>query len=152
MTLLDAQQFDEARERRRKAIIGVVVLAVVAVAILVWFNRYWPEEHIANKFFAALQKQDYETAFGIYYNDPTWKQHPEKYSKYPINEFRQDWGTGGPWGLIKTYKVHGASGCPGGGSGVVVDVIVNDRAEHAQIWVEKSDRTLSTPPCDLLFQ
>jgi hypothetical protein len=35
----------------------------------------------------------------------------------------------------------------------VVDVIVNERrAKHAQVWVEKSDKTLSSPPCELLFQ
>jgi hypothetical protein len=33
-----------------------------------------------------------------------------------------------------------------------VDVIVNDRAEHAQVWVEKSDHTLSFPPCELIFR
>ena len=38
-----------------------------------------------------------------------------------------------------------------GGSGVVVDVVVNDRAQHAQVWVEKSDKTLSFPPCELIF-
>ena len=36
--------------------------------------------------------------------------------------------------------------------GVVVDVVVNDRTEHAQVWVEKSDKTLSYPPCELLFR
>jgi len=40
----------------------------------------------------------------------------------------------------------------GRGSGIVVDVVVNDRAEHAQVWVEKADRTLSFPPCDLVFR
>ena len=35
--------------------------------------------------------------------------------------FISDWGPGGEWGLIKTQKVYGASSCPGGGSGVVVD-------------------------------
>jgi hypothetical protein len=28
---------------------------------------------------------------------------------------------------------------------------VNERTEHAQVWVEKSDHTLSYPPCELLF-
>jgi hypothetical protein len=46
----------------------------------------------------------------------------------------------------------GESNCPGGGSGVVVDVIVNDRAQHAQLYVDKSDKTISTPPCDLEFR
>ena len=77
---------------------------------------------------------------------------PTDHPKYPFNEFYRDWGPGGEWGLIKTQKVYGASTCPGGGSGVVVDVIVNDRAEHAQVWVEKSDHTLSYPPCELIFR
>ena len=73
-------------------------------------------------------------------------------ANYPFNEFYQDWGPGGEWGLIKTQKVFAASTCPGGGTGVVVDVIVNDRTKHAQVWVEKSDKTLSYPPCELLFR
>ena len=82
----------------------------------------------------------------------SWKQHPDKYPRYPLNQFIQDWGAGGQWGIIKSYKVNGASTCGSGASGVVVDVIVNDRAEHAQLWVEKSDKTLSPPPCELLFR
>lgn len=154
MTLLDAQEFDESRERRRRTkIIGAIVV-VVLTAVLVYMNRYLPEKRIAKKFFAALQNKQYETAYGLYYADPQWKEHPQKYSKYPFNEFYQDWGPGGPWGLIKNYDVNGAAPCPGrgSGSGIVVDVVVNERAEHAQLWVEKSDKTLSTPPCDLQFQ
>ena len=85
-------------------------------------------------------------------HDPTWQQHPQNHPKYPFNDFYRDWGPGGEWGLIKTQKVYGASTCPGGGSGVVVDVIVNERTEHAQVWVEKSDKTLSYPPCELIFR
>jgi hypothetical protein len=84
--------------------------------------------------------------------DPQWKHHPDKYPRYPLNQFIQDWGAGGQWGIIKSYKVNGASTCSSGASGVVVDVIVNDRADHAQLWVEKSDKTLSPPPCELLFR
>jgi hypothetical protein len=29
---------------------------------------------------------------------------------------------------------------------VIVDMIVNDRAEHARVWVEKSDKTMSFSP------
>jgi hypothetical protein len=152
MTLLDAQQYDEAKERRRLiVIVGLVVLVVLLVAFL-WMNRYWPEKHAADKFFGALQRQDFETAYGIYFADSNWKQHPQKHAQYPYNEFWQDWGPGGQWGLIKNYEIYGESPCPGGSSGVVVDVVVNRRAEHAQIWVEKSDKTISTPPCDLQFR
>jgi hypothetical protein len=152
MTLLDAKEYDPEKERKRKKRIISAIVALIIALCLGWWFRYWPEERIAARFFDALQKQDYKTAYGIWMNDPQWAQHPDAHPKYPFNEFYRDWGPGGEWGLIKTQKVFGASSCPGGGSGVVVDVVVNDRAEHAQVWVEKSDKTLSYPPCSLIFR
>jgi hypothetical protein len=152
MTLLDAKQYDAGKERRRNQRRIMAVVAVLIVAALGWWFRYWPEEHIVGQFFADLQKQDYKSAYGIWMHDPNWQQHPQGHPKYPFNEFYRDWGPGGEWGLIKTEKVYGSSTCPGGGSGIVVDVVVNDRAEHAQVWVEKADKTLSFPPCELIFR
>jgi hypothetical protein len=151
MTLLDAQQYDEEKARKRtRRIISSISILLIVLGLLWWF-RYWPQERIVGHFFDALQKQDYKTAYGIWMHNPDWAQHPEKYPKYPYNEFYRDWGPGGEWGLIKTQKVYGASTCPGPASGVVVDVVVNDRSQHAQVWVEKSDKTLSFPPCELIF-
>jgi hypothetical protein len=154
MTLLDAQEYDAEKARKRTKKIVVSIAIVLIVAGLLWWNRYWPEEHVARQFFAALQKQDYKAAYGIWMHDPQWEQHPEQHPKYPFNEFYTDWGPGGQWGLIKTQKMYGSSGCPGGGSGIVVDFVVNDRTEHAQVWVEKSDKTLGYPPgpCELIFR
>ena len=152
MTLLDAQEYNPEKSRKRKKQIISAVAILVIVVFVIWWNRYLPEKLIVGHFFGALQKQDYNTAYGIWMHDPQWKQHPNEHPKYLFNEFYRDWGPGGEWGLIKTYKVYGASSCPGGGSGVVVDVIVNDRTEHAQVWVEKSDHTLSYPPCELIFR
>ena len=152
MTLLDAKEYDPEKDRRRNRRITTAIIAILIIAGLVWWFRYWPEEHSVGKFFADLQKQDYKAAYGIWMHDAEWEQHPQKYSKYLFADFYRDWGPGGEWGLIKTEKVFGASTCPGGGSGVVVDVVVNDRAEHAQVWVEKSDKTLSFPPCELIFR
>jgi hypothetical protein len=84
-------------------------------------------------------------------HDPSWPENPGKHSTYPFNEFYRDWGPGGEWGTIRTVKVNGASTCPGPSSGVLVDVVINDRTQHAQVWVEKSDHTLSYPPCELIF-
>jgi hypothetical protein len=146
MTLLDAREYDPARERhRRNGIISAVVLLLV-VGVLAWMYRNWPEEHIVDKFFSALQHQDYESAYGIWMHDPQWKQHPDKYSQYPFTEFYRDWGPGGEWGLVKSYKVYGSATPKGGGSGVIVEVIVNNRAEHARLWVQKSDKTLTFSP------
>ena len=152
MTLLDAQEYDAEKSRkRRKKIISAIAILVTVLGLGWWF-RYWPDERIVGHFFKALQKQDYKTAYGIWMHDPQWQEHPDQHPKYLFNDFYRDWGPGGEWGLIKTQKVYGASTCPGGGSGVVVDVIVNDRTEHAQVWVEKSDHTLSYPPCELIFR
>lgn len=152
MTLLDAQEYDSEKARkRRKQIISAIAILVIVLALGWWF-RYWPDERIVGHFFDALQKQDYRTAYGIWMHDPEWAQHPNEHPKYLFNDFYRDWGPGGEWGLIKTQRVYGASTCSGGGSGVVVDVIVNERTEHAQVWVEKSDHTLSYPPCELIFR
>ncbi|HEV2469367.1 MAG TPA: hypothetical protein VGS78_09240 [Candidatus Sulfotelmatobacter sp.] len=151
MTLLDAKEYDAEKGRKRiRTIVSIVAIALI-VALLFWWFRYWPEEHVVGNFFSDLQTQNYKAAYGVWMHDPNWQQHPQQYTKYGFNDFYRDWGPGGEWGLIKTYKVYGASACPGPSSGVVVDVIVNDRTEHAQVWVEKSDKTLTYPPCELVF-
>jgi hypothetical protein len=147
MTLLDAPTYDPAKARRRKMLIVVAVVAVLVFAALAWMYRNWPEEHAVDRFFTALQQQQYETAYGIYFNDPGWMQHREKYSQYPYADFYRDWGPGGEWGLVKSHKIYGSANTKGfGGGGVVVEVIVNQRAEHARMFVQKSDKTLTVYP------
>jgi hypothetical protein len=147
MTLLDAQPYDYAKARRRKIAVAVGVVAVILAVTLAWMYRNWPEEHAVDKFFTALQQQQYETAYGIYFNDPGWLQHREKHSQYPYADFYRDWGPGGEWGLIKSHSIYGSANTKGYGRGsVVVEVIVNQRSEHARMFVEKSDKTLTVYP------
>jgi hypothetical protein len=148
MTLLDAPQPDLARERRRKKIISIVIIAVLVVAVLVWRFRYWPEEHVADKFFTALQQQNYEAAYGIWMHDPNWKQHPQKYSNYSYSDFYRDWGPGGEWGIVKSHSVDCALGTKEG-TGVIMQVTVNGRTEHPYLYVDKSDKTISFSPTEL---
>ena len=144
---MDANEFDEAGARRKKVRIAVVVVALLVVGFLVYQFRYWPEERLVDKFFAALERKDFETAYGLYMADPVWQQHPQQYPLYPYNEFYRDWGPGGEWGLVKNYKIYATGECPHGGSGVIVEVIVNDRHEHEQIYVQKKEKTFSQSPC-----
>jgi hypothetical protein len=146
MTLLDAKQYDETASKRRRNLIAGIVVAVLLAGYFAWEFRNYPEERIADHFFAALEKQQYETAYGIWMHDPEWRQHPQNYKQYPYNEFYTDWGPGGEWGLIKSYKIYASGTPPGGGSGVVVEVEVNQRAEHARVWVQKSDKTMTFSP------
>ena len=152
MTLLDAREYDAEKARKKRIRIISIIVVIILVALLGWWFRFWPQQHLVNRFFESLQKQDYKAAYAIWMNDPKWAEHPDLHAKYPFGEFYRDWGPGGEWGLIKSFKVYGASTCPGPSTGVVVDVIVNDRTEHAQVWVEKSDNTLSFPPCELVFR
>lgn len=148
MTLMDAERYDPARDRRRRIWICAVVVFLIIAAWVVYHNRDYPERSAASKFFAALQSQNYEAAYAVWFRDPDWKQHPSQYSKYGFSDFYRDWGPGGEWGLVKSYSVD-CSLSPSGGSGVIVQVTVNSRAEHAYVWVEKSNKTLSFSPNDI---
>ncbi|MGH9556796.1 MAG: hypothetical protein ACRD3R_11310 [Terriglobales bacterium] len=145
MSLLDAPEYDPSRERRKALLaLGAVVL-VAALAATAYRFRNWPEERVVDRFFAALQGKDYETAYGIWLADPDWKQHPNRYTNYPYGDFYRDWGPGGEWGLIRSYRVEG-SASPPRSTGIIVEVTVNDRAEKARVWVEKKDKSLTFPP------
>jgi hypothetical protein len=146
MTLMDAEKYDPARDRRRRTRIVVIIVFVLLAAWLVYHYRDYPERDAASKFFAALQRQNYEEAYGVWFRDPGWKQHASQYSKYMFNDFYRDWGPGGEWGLVKSYSVD-CSLSPG--SGVIVQVTVNSRAEHAYVWVEKADKTLAFSPSEI---
>jgi hypothetical protein len=146
MTLMDAKEYDASRDRRKRMRVGGIILLVLVLAGVGWAYRNWPEEHEVSRFFAALQGNNFEAAYGIWMHDANWQQHPQNYARYPYNEFYRDWGPGGEWGVIRSYKVYASGTPPGGASGVVVEVVVNDRAEHARVWVQKSDKTLSFSP------
>jgi len=87
MTLMDAKEYDPVRERRRRLRIWTVVSLVLVMAFLAWMFRNWPEERIVDHFFAALQQQQFEKAYGIWFHDPDWQQHKQQYAQYPCNEF-----------------------------------------------------------------
>ncbi len=144
-TLFEAPPYDPRRERRRNLVIITLIVVVLIAAILGYLFRNLPYERIVDRFFTTLEQKDFEKAYGIWFNDPGWKQHPDRHAQYNFHEFYNDWGPGGEWGIIRTHKVVGAA-APSGGSGVVVVVRVNDRAEEARIWVERKDKTLTFSP------
>ena len=146
MTLMDAQQYDDTRDRRRRKLIITGVFVVLILAWLTYHLRNYPERHAADKFFSALQHRDIEGAYALWMKDPDWKQHPQKYSQYGFGDFSQDWGPTGQWGIIKSYSLNCSYSS---GSGVIVQATVNDRAEHAYVGVDKGDKTLHVSPNDI---
>jgi hypothetical protein len=144
MTLLDSPAYDPTRARRiRNSIIGALVAAVV-IAILLYVYWDWPEEHRVNQFFAALEAQNFQKAFGIWNNDPHWQQHPEKYATgYPYNRFMADWGPQGEYGLVKEYKIIYATTF---GNGVLAAVDVNGRTMPTTLDVSRKEKTIGFAP------
>lgn len=106
MTLLDAPSFNAARARKRRNVIIGILIALVIVAIFVWYFWNWPAEHRVSRFFHALEQQQFEKAYGIWNNDADWQQHADKYkTNYPYNRFLDDWSTNGEYGRITSYKI-----------------------------------------------
>ena len=126
MALMDARPVDEQAERRRRLITASAISAIFLLGFFAWELRFWPEERIADKFFSRLQAQDFEGAYGVWMADPGWKQHPEKYARYPFGQFYLDWGPSGEWGTIHSHKVAEASNpLRGRGSGVNYQELIN---------------------------
>jgi hypothetical protein len=150
MALLNAPEYDERGEsRKRNLLIGVVILVAVLVVTFLagfllghgWFFSNLPAEHRVNAFFDTLEAKDYAKAYGIYYNDPDWQPHPQKYD-YTLQRFTEDWTTESDWGPIKSHHVDISKRT---GTGVIVAVTVNDSPKKMFMWYEKSNGTLTYP-------
>ena len=122
MTLLDAPSFNSARARKRRNVIVLTLVALLLIGVFVWTFWNWPAEHRVNTFFAALEQQQFEKAYGIWNNDSDWKQHPDTYKNYPYNKFLDDWSLNGEYGKITSYKILYATSSLGNSTLMAVEV------------------------------
>jgi hypothetical protein len=134
-------------------LIGLAATLVVVALLFWWFFRYWPEERVVNRFFEAIERKDFDTAYGVYNGDPDWKQHAAKYNQYPLSNFVLDWGPSSEYGVITSHKVDCAKEPEKRGfqspSGVIVTVVINGRSQGTSLWVEKKTKTLTLSPWEL---
>jgi hypothetical protein len=156
MNLMDAPAYDPAKDDRRRniligAVVAVLLLGIVAFTGFVsghgWLFTNLGYEHRANNFFDALEAKDYAKAYGIYYNDPDWQQHPDKYSGYPLARFTQDWTTDSPInGPITWHHVDKSVSAGTGyfGTGIIVAVRVNS-GQKIFMYVNRADKTMTWP-------
>jgi hypothetical protein len=153
MALLDAKEYDPRPAKRMWRLIGAGVLIVI-LGLIAWrIFRYWPETHAVNKFFEALERKDFDAAYGIYNGDPDWKQHAAKYNQYPVSQFTLDWGPSSEYGVIASHKIDCATEPESKGfaspSGVIVVVVVNGRSQGTSLWVEKKNKSITTSPFEV---
>ncbi|HEY4382806.1 MAG TPA: hypothetical protein VGN01_20860 [Acidobacteriaceae bacterium] len=155
MTLLNAPEFDEKKEKRNHNLLagsGITAAALVLLAVAGfllghgWLFINLPAEHRVNSFMTALSAGDYPKAYGIFYNDSDWQQHMDKYKDYPLQRFTEDFTTEAEWkGQVKSFKV----GCSKrGASGTAVAVTVNGSTNLTLNYL-RSDGSLTFFPFEL---
>jgi hypothetical protein len=110
-----------------------------------WFFSLLPVEHRISVFMDALQNKNYDKAYGMWMNDPEWKQHPGKYD-YTEKRFIEDWTTASDWGPVTSYHVEISKRT---GTGVIIEVEVNHAPKRLFLWYEKKDGTLTYSPYEL---
>ncbi len=147
MTLLDPPA--EQPEKSRAMAFTIAALVLVAIVVL-WFTfRYYPEKKAAEHFFDALVAGDTARAYQL------WKPSPS----YAMKDFLADWGPEGYYGPVKSYKVLRASS-PVGANAVAVRVAISPfspmpdaseieksrKTKVVSVWVLISDKSFSFPP------
>ena len=154
MSLLDAKEYDPGPAQRRRRLAVILIIIAVAAFILWWFFRYAPEKRAITRFFQAIEQKDFEKAYGLYFADPNWKQHPQKFDQYPLSQFILDWGPSSEYGVITSHNIECAVEPPQKGfaspSGVIVVVRINNRSDTTSMWVEKKDKSISLSPQTVL--
>ena len=164
MTLLDAPKFDEVRERRNRIIfsgsLGLVFILLVTWWLVAGRPVDWPWNWNAslfgrvtvNRFFQAIEKNDLETAYGIWMHDKGWQQHPAQHSGYPFARFQKDWSpnsSDNDYGVIQTHRIAAASVR---GNVLLVGIFINGRKSKAiNLDYDPRDKTLNFSPEDVRF-
>lgn len=147
MTLLDPPA--AKLEKSRAMAFTVAALVLVAIVVLWFMFRYYPEKKAAERFFDALVAGDTAKAYEL------WKPGPS----YSIKDFLADWGPEGYYGPVKSYQILHASG-PLGSNSVAIQVAISPfspmpdasdveksrRTKVVTVWVLTSDKSFSFPP------
>jgi hypothetical protein len=146
MTLLDAPSYDPRRSIiLRNTAIAVVVLAVLG-AIGTWWFWTWPQQHRVDQFMHTVESGDLATAYGMWYADPAWQQHPQKYSAYDFGKFQDDWGPRSNYGKIQSHKVIMAKSF---GNGVIVALTINGGKTPIFLRVNPKTKGIGFSPDEL---
>jgi len=134
----------------------IVLLVVLSLAGFIlghgWLFTNLGAEHNVNNFFKAIEAKQYAKAYGIYYNDADWQQHPGKYSNYPLERFTEDWTTESPVNAPITEHHVDISKTDGSGmfgSGIIVAVRVNGN-HKIFMFQNRADGTLAYPAMHIL--
>lgn len=162
MTLLDAPEFNAERYRRNRIILYSTLSALFTLFVVWWliaghpldwpwnWNAYIFGRSTVNQFFADIEQNNLKKAYGIWFHDQNWEQHPAQYNDYTFARFEQDWGPESPqneYGPIHSHRIAAERYV---GNVLVVGLFLNDR-KSAPVFVAYDPRnhTLSFSPVQL---
>ena len=111
--------------------------------------RYYPEKKVVGQFFDALVAGQTDRAYGL------WKPT----QSYRKDDFLADWGPGGYYGPVKSYKIMDAK-TPKRSESVAVNIAISPYAPMppewdaeksrktrvVTLWITPSDKSFSFPP------
>jgi hypothetical protein len=136
-------------EKSRALAFTIAALTLVAVVVL-WFTfRYYPEKKAAEHFFSSVVAGDMAQAYRL------WEPGPS----YTMNDFLADWGDQGYYGPVKSYEIDHLRS-PRGSSSVAVTVKVSPyspmpdpsdveksrKTRVVEVWILPRDKSFSFPP------
>jgi hypothetical protein len=155
MTLLNAPEFNEQKEtRNRNILVGSGILIAVLVVLTVggfllghgWLFTNLPVEHKVKVFLSTIQAGDYPKAYGLFYNDPEWQQHPQKYTDYTLKRFTEDFSTASDWKApVTSFHIDCSKRDE---TGTAVASTINN-GTSLTLKYQRTDGTLSFFPYDL---
>lgn len=154
MGVLDGD-LEGPKSKTRRYVISAAALAIL-IALGLWYAlRYTREKHTVERFMDALLAGDTQKAYQI------WHPHPS----FTYQNFLGFWGPNGYYSPIKTYRVVRADMPPANSRGrtasgvtVTFEISAYDpfpkpeenikfaQNREVQLWVERSDQSLSFPP------
>jgi hypothetical protein len=154
VTLFDAAEQRPPSKIRRYIFTAVGVLVTLGVFVLVfpdylWYPFvYYKEVSTVRHFVIDLTQGDMQQAYQI------WKPSPS----YSFNDFIEDWGPGGYYGPVKSYRLGRPAHIKNGsGAEILLDVspyqpfpsnnpIQLNKTKTVRLWVEFKDQSIGFPP------
>ena len=141
---------EEPKSKALRYIVSGVALGLMLVGALWYFLRFEPEKRTVRRFMTAVVAGDTREGYKIW--------HPN--ASFAYEDFLSFWGPKGYYSPIKSFRIETAEVPPKGGSGVVVvvelsayspfpkpdETIKFAQNQEVQLWVERSDQSISFPP------
>jgi hypothetical protein len=162
MTLLDAPQFDVARDRRRRTILygaaGTLFVLFIGFWLISGRPVDWPWNwytHLAgrstmNHFLADVEQNDLQKAYGVWVHDPNWQQHHNELKFYTFETFQKGWGPNSQLNDFGTIRSHKIAAARVYGNALLAAILINGRKSGAlNLEYDPKTHTLLFPPPDV---